>query len=191
MSVPNPPLQWQPLAPYRTLIDLDQLIPPKQRAGLYIWGFVNDDNHFQPYYAGKHRNVIFRLCEHLCNLKGGNYNVYKPEHLFSDKDIRYYNPVSIVHKVQFIAGEYDAEQTLHVNNMIERFHFTYCLLPDFNVSGSKAESTVLHCFSRWLLINTRFGTPCADVDVGNLFKVVDGSWDNREFGYDKRKKFRK
>lgn len=176
-------LKWYPLQHFIKLSEVDELHYNKNRGGLYIWGFKDDKNLFWPYYVGKHRNVPFRLCEHLSNLKGGNYTIYNEDNLFRLKDDKYYEPYKLADRIRFIDDSYTEDQGKQVKNMIARFHFTYCLMPDFEKSGDIAEKVVLNCFSKNVLINTIFGKPKFDlVDIGNLFsdEVIRKEWDNRE-----------
>lgn len=174
-------LHWEPLQHFEQLGAVDKKHLDTIRSGLYIWGFIDDKNLFWPYYAGKHRNVPFRLCEHLSNLKGGNYTIYAPDDLFSEEDNRFYEPHILSHRVEFIKKTFSKGTIAgHVENMIKRFHFTYCLLNNFKADGDAAEQTVLNCFSKNLLINTRFGVSSGLIDVGNLFAVISGKWDNRD-----------
>lgn len=177
-------LNWFPIQHFEKLSLVDEMHMNSNRAGIYIWGFMDDNNIFWPYYVGKHRNVPFRLCEHLSNLKGGNYTIYTIENLFSFNDIRFYEPHVLQNRVLFIKDLFNANQYSNVQNMINRFHFTYSLIDSYDEWGNLAEKSILNCFSKKLLINSIYGKPSKEVRIGNLFDIINPKWDNRNGEFD-------
>jgi hypothetical protein len=45
-------------------------------SAIYIWGWLDSEGKFVPYYIGKAHNLANRLFDHIGNLKGGRYGIY-------------------------------------------------------------------------------------------------------------------
>ena len=166
-------LNWEPLQHYSSLTGVDAKLTfgKENRSGIYIWGFKDDNDLFWPYYVGKHRNVPFRLCEHLSNLKGGTYTIYSEEELFSWSRNSIYCPINLQTRIAFIL-ELDEEVKKSMLNMINRFHFTFALINDYNAKGDDCERNVIEAIDSELLANKRRGKVVNAVDVGNLFDII-------------------
>lgn len=174
-------MNWTPVKHYPKLIEVDKTLsdivdnPSKSKAGIYIWGFIDDEKLFWPYYVGKHWNIPYRLCQHLSSLKGGFYTIYAKEDLFTFEDKRIYNAENTERWIHFIQdGKLELQP--HVDNMINRFHFTYTLIEDFENNGTDAEKSVLQVIKKEILINTRYGNPKKSISIGNLFEIIDLKW---------------
>ncbi len=157
---------WMPFRHYAGLNNSDNV------PGIYIWGFMDDNNEFMPYYVGKAWNIGDRLCSHLSNIKGGSYTVYTKDDMFNaDTDIYIYKPNTIENRIEFILNPAQNNLQDHVDLMIKGFYFTYVKMNenDFDQFGADAEKVMLNMFKKSnILINTRFGVPATEIIVGNL-----------------------
>lgn len=170
-------LQWEPLQPYTFITQLDKklLFEKAKRSGIYIWGFMDDENLFWPYYVGKHRNIPYRLCDHLALLSGGGYTVYSNETLFGEKDIPIYEPVNLTDRINLLTGQLK-EVEEGIKNMKQRFWFTYALLSEYKLMGDDCERVTIHSLNRKILHNKRAGKVKIIYEGGNLFEIIDKRW---------------
>lgn len=167
-------LEWAPIRHYTSIADLDKELDFKKkvnRAGIYIWGFKDDNGLFWPYYVGKHRNVPFRLCEHASYLKGGCYTLYSPYDLFTSSDKKSYEPHYIGRRIELIAGRAPELQS-DLDNMLSRFHYTFLLIENFTKIGDELEYAVINSLKRDMLCNVRGRMPKEPMDLGNLHDVI-------------------
>jgi hypothetical protein len=170
---------WKPLQDYTKIKVWDAEEPIKQfpRAGVYIWGFKDDNGLFWPYYVGKHRNVPYRLCEHLSNLKGGVYNTYAPSALFAEGISKSFYSINLGRRIDFIADANPVDRE-YTHNMICRFHFTSVIIDDdkYKEQGDDLERTTIKAIKAGVLVNTKGGKINSEQDLGNLFEVLDPLW---------------
>jgi hypothetical protein len=159
-------LIWNPIKHYTKLKNTDNV------PGIYIWGFMDDEQEFLPYYVGKAWNIGDRLCSHLSNIKGGSYTIYTKHDMFKlDEDVWVYKPNTIEQRISFVLNTNQNNVQYHADEMIKGFYFTYAKMEekDFELFGFDAEKTILNLFKKSdVLINTRFGIAKTTIAISNL-----------------------
>lgn len=148
----------------------------KDEYGVYIWGFMFEDD-FIPYYVGIAYNITIpgRLTEHISNLAGGKYCI------IHSSDLRYfYRFKDIVEPLDdhgliyipnwpegfaaFLKKRYELKP--HIDNMMDRMYFSYSLLGQEFQTKKDYESVEKACISsigKEKLWNTRGGQANATI----------------------------
>jgi hypothetical protein len=95
-------LEWHEIVTLEGLVCVEEKL--KGKPGIYVWGWLDEENKFVPYYVGKANNLAQRLFEHLRKLQGGMYSIYSWQYTRSknfkclreqDRDKLLYVPGSI------------------------------------------------------------------------------------------------
>ncbi|MGN6802008.1 MAG: GIY-YIG nuclease family protein [Ginsengibacter sp.] len=74
-------LHWNDILDLKELVSHENEL--KGKSGIYVWGWLDEEKSFVPYYVGKADNLGQRLFEHLGKLKGGMYSIYSWQYAFS------------------------------------------------------------------------------------------------------------
>ncbi len=125
-------LKWNGILDFKELITHE--VELKGKPGIYIWGWLDEENNFVPYYVGKANNLAQRLFEHIGKLKGGLYSIYSWKYarskdfaplLQKDGDKLLYVPSNIGNWKNNFLDSTVVQKNL--NLLIENLKFSWCL----------------------------------------------------------------
>jgi len=148
-------LEWHKIVNIDELISIENEL--KGMSAIYVWGWLDMDKEFVPYYIGKSGNLRQRLFDHLGKLKGGMSSIYSTQYSLS-KD---FTPLN----------KQDGNELLYVPSTIRNWQDVFLsdkvqenlkwLLKNLMFSWCKTESKDNVDLERLIfnLINANNGTP--------------------------------
>jgi len=111
----------------------------KIKHGIYILGFIGNQNEFKPYYAGKSMDIYSRIHTHIGHIKGGLFTLYSLE-VFLEKDFTknkkpIYQPINLNHLLE----NFDKTAQNIAEEFIQKLHITWATSdsPDDNRNWEK------------------------------------------------------
>lgn len=126
----NNVLEWHKILDFKELISAEEEL--KRKAGIYVWGWFDEEDNFVPYYVGKANNLRQRLFDHIGKLKGGMYSIYEWKYAFSkdfhplkeiEEDKLIYVPSSIENWYNvFLSNKVQKSMNYLINNLM----FSWC-----------------------------------------------------------------
>lgn len=111
----------------------------KSKHGIYILGFIGNQNKFKPYYAGKSKDIYSRIHTHIGHIKGGLFTLYSLE-VFLENDFtknkeHIYKPVNLEHLLE----KFNTTAQNTAKEFLQKLHITWAISdsPDDNRNWEK------------------------------------------------------
>jgi len=155
------------------------------QAGVYAWGYVNNDAQFIPIYVGTSKNIFARIKAHLFELKYGKYKIL-PNSIYKNKTPN--RDCIIVNPAMNKANEIEIEIALGIffwnkylyresfNYILSRFRFLYCEIENEN-DRRDAEKYLIHQIGKHRLIKSKKSIiENIDHKLANLIDEVFGNY---------------